>query len=256
MDMQDKEIDELFSSGFQDFEVEPSKNVWPGIISRLEAGRRKRMPYLSIAASLLILLTTGLYFITREKVEPKKPVKVVLTQNNKPVKSIIAAKPVIIENDAQPVSHKPMLTAKTVRPAKLKEKDMIITAPDKATLTAQVPEIQPAEQLTQLTPKHEAITQFVVPSAEIPLSVKTETPEEPTFITKAVLTAQAPQADKTIVAAPAKKRRIRSLGDLINVVVSKVDKRKDKVIEFTNTDDDEATITGINLGFIKIKKQD
>jgi hypothetical protein len=82
-------------------------------------------------------------------------------------------------------------------------------------------------------------------------------PTEAPFITKPVaLTAQLPQADKAIAAAPVKKRRIRSLGDLINVVVSKVDKRKDKIIEFSNTDDDEATITGVNLGIIKIKKQD
>jgi hypothetical protein len=41
----------------------------------------------------------------------------------------------------------------------------------------------------------------------------------------------------------------------LNVVIAAVDKRKDKVIEFSNTDGDESSITGINLGIIKIKKE-
>ena len=49
----------------------------------------------------------------------------------------------------------------------------------------------------------------------------------------------------------------RSFGGLINAVVGKIDKRKDKVIEFNDDDDDDdgATVTGVNLGIIKIKKE-
>jgi hypothetical protein len=35
-----------------------------------------------------------------------------------------------------------------------------------------------------------------------------------------------------------------------------VDKRKDKLIEFSSKDDDESLITGINLGIIKVKKEE
>jgi hypothetical protein len=57
--------------------------------------------------------------------------------------------------------------------------------------------------------------------------------------------------------APVKKRGIHSLGSLINTIVAKIDKREDKLIEFTDNEDDdsESTITGINLGIIKKKKQ-
>ena len=54
---------------------------------------------------------------------------------------------------------------------------------------------------------------------------------------------------------PVKKHKIRSLGDVFNVMISAVDKRKDKIIEFSNTDEDDATITGVNLGIIKVKKE-
>jgi len=50
------------------------------------------------------------------------------------------------------------------------------------------------------------------------------------------------------------KRKIRSIGGLVNYVVGKVDPRDDKVIEFT--DNDEGTeVSGINLGLLKIKSK-
>ena len=65
------------------------------------------------------------------------------------------------------------------------------------------------------------------------------------------LTAQSPRPKPK----PVKKHRIRSLGDVLNVVIAAVDKREDKFIEFSNTDEDDATITGLNLGIIKVKKE-
>jgi hypothetical protein len=47
------------------------------------------------------------------------------------------------------------------------------------------------------------------------------------------------------------------LGGLINALIAKVDRRQDKLIEFSDSDDDDAesNVTGLNLGLIKIKKQ-
>jgi hypothetical protein len=57
--------------------------------------------------------------------------------------------------------------------------------------------------------------------------------------------------------APVKKHGIHSLGGLVNVLIAKVDKREDKLIEFTDDDDDNtaSSVTAVNLGVIKIKKQ-
>ncbi len=76
---------------------------------------------------------------------------------------------------------------------------------------------------------------------------KTEIPDK----LFAVVTDKEKTADNT----PVKKHRVRTFGDMLNVVIAAVDKRKDKVIEFSNTDGDESSITGINLGIIKIKKE-
>jgi hypothetical protein len=40
----------------------------------------------------------------------------------------------------------------------------------------------------------------------------------------------------------------------VNLVVAKVDKRKDKLIQFSDSDDDGSVITAVHLGALKIKR--
>ena len=96
-----------------------------------------------------------------------------------------------------------------------------------------------------------AITKPVVPD-DVPLTTKNaEVKTE--FITKPVLAEMQP-ANKPVKPALGKKHKIHSLGDLFNVMIASVDKRKDKFIEFTDTDEGD-NITGINLGIVKVKKE-
>ena len=55
--------------------------------------------------------------------------------------------------------------------------------------------------------------------------------------------------------AAGKKRGISGLGGLINAIVAKVDKREDKLVEFTESNDDGALLSGVNLGLLRMKKQ-
>ena len=50
------------------------------------------------------------------------------------------------------------------------------------------------------------------------------------------------------------RHKIHSFGDLVNLVVDKVDKSKDKLIVFSKDDDDDEHITNVNLGVVKTKK--
>ncbi|QHS54345.1 hypothetical protein GWR56_01850 [Mucilaginibacter sp. 14171R-50] len=255
MDMQDKEIDRLFKSGLDNLEAEPSDKVWADITFGLDMKKRRWKTYLSVAASLIILLSAGLYFMYGIK-DAEKPVQITAVKVNKPVKAIepIAAAPETIE----PLLQKSVALNATTRPRRQKVKNN--TTPD-VLLAPVVPVphqeiLQPATQLAQTVQKTEDDIKFVVPDKQTPLNEKIIMPDE-VSATPATLAAQPVTGAKTIAAAPAKKHRIRTLGDLINVVVSKVDKRKDKLIEFSDTkDEDESIVSGLNLGFIKIKKQD
>lgn len=253
MDMQDKEIDQLFRSEFDDFEVEPSVAVWGNVRSQLDK-KWALKTYLSIAASLLVLLSGGLYFISQTKNNTKAPVQVAVVKNDKPVKANITPRvtsPKIVQAQVEKVIA--LNTTTTSRKQKIKrvtqQKNALPVAP------VLLPE-EPEQQLAQASHKSTQSIKFTVPDKSTPILEKIDAPEDMPFKTN-TLAAQSVTVPKTMAAANAKKHRIRSLGDLINVVVSKVDKRKDKLIEFSSTkDEDESIISGLNLGFIKIKKED
>jgi hypothetical protein len=248
MDMQDKEIDQLFRSKLDDFEIEPSAQLWGNIASRMDESKRSLKTYLSIAASLLLMLSAGLYFVSQIKDNTKKQVQLIAVKNNKPAKSIIT--PVIASSKiVQPQLEKALAVNNVVTSRKQKTKAVKV-------LPVRNEEILlPAQQLAEVVQPAQEV-KFVVPDRGVPFNEKIEMPEDVSFKAN-TLVAQQPPVNKTIAAAPVKKHRIRNLGDLINVVVSKVDKRKDKLIEFSSTnDEDDSVVSGLNLGFIKIKKQD
>jgi hypothetical protein len=247
MSMQDKEIDQLFRSELYDHAAEPGDRVWSKVASALNNKKSKRAYgfYMRIAASVLIVLVAGIYFIPQVKVKGSKPLKTNFTKNNTAKKVIIAAdgKPEIVDNG----NSRRKYTASLIK-TKASNRIKTSVSEDKV-VQQQVPEVLTEERSNE-------VLVAVVPDTETPFSTKPEVDEEVIFKTTANLTASLPvQTSKPLVNA-VRRRRINSLGDLINVVVSKVDKRKDKIIEFTNKEGDEATVTGINLGFIKIKKQD
>jgi hypothetical protein len=49
-------------------------------------------------------------------------------------------------------------------------------------------------------------------------------------------------------------KRVKGIGGLVNFVIAQVDKREDKLIEFTESDEG-TEISGINLGLLKIKSK-
>src|ERR1700754_2177609 len=71
MNMQDKEFDDLFQSKLDNFEMEPSAQVWQNIDAELDGKKRSRgmFPWLSIAASIIILIAVAVLFIPKKGTE-------------------------------------------------------------------------------------------------------------------------------------------------------------------------------------------
>jgi hypothetical protein len=261
MEMRDNEFDDLFRSKLDGFETEASANVWSGIAGELNAGKRKKalLSYLSIAASIIVLAAAGILFIPRKQnVNVKSPASVAL---NKTHDSLIAAP--IVKNHLAPLFkntnnvNKPNETLADVR--NVPQKDHPKTTRD--TIVSQL--ITPAPTMKQddktdlaaISPNRQDMIKAVVPDTTTPLAIKIHTGDTTPFITKPAIIAPQLSIAANQNAAPVKaSHKIRNLGDLINVVVAKVDKRKDKIIEFTHTDDNESTIAEVNLGIIKIRK--
>jgi hypothetical protein len=254
MNMQDKDFDQLFRSKLDGLEVQPATKVWANIEAEI-GGKKKRSlaPIWSIAAAVLVLLGVGTWFLVNkpvkikqnqvaQRVQPKRQIEMVKATQPKVTEQVLINTPVIgIKEAKQPVNqiaylkHKASATNHTVaeqaKPA-IKE---AVTQVDS----------QPAQILAAVPNK--TVVRPVVPDMALAVTTTIETPEVKPNATVAV-TANEPE--KRV-----KKRGIRSLGGLINAVIAKVDKREDKLIEFTESDEDQSNVTGVNLGIIKIKKE-
>lgn len=250
MEMQDKEFDNIFSSKLNDFEVEPSKAVWQGINDGLGNNNRKKiLPFLGIAASIIVLIAAGIVFFTQKATVVKPRVKNRLAVNHpaKAAPALIAVKPhnAIVQQSA--------IAANTITKPKHFIKGKIENKPAKHDVITQQPIIvQPRQQVlaSATTTKNDMVKPVAIDTASmiaVTPVVKTDQP--------ATLVTVVPDKEKPADIPPVKKHRIHTFGDMLNVVIAAVDKRKDKVIEFSNTDGDESTITGVNLGIIKIKKE-
>lgn len=248
--MQDKEFDKLFSAKLNDFEVEPSKAVWQGINDGLGNNNRKKvLPFLGIAASIIVLIAAGIVFFTQNVtvVKPRVKNRVSVNHPAKTAPTVAAVKPhnTMVQHAA--------IAANTITKPKHFVKGNIENKPAKHDVITQQPIIvQPQQQvLASVTiTKNDMVKPAAIDTASMIAAtpiVKTDKP--------ATLVAVVSDKDKPVDTPPVKKHRIHTFGDMLNVVIAAVDKRKDKVIEFSNTDGDESTITGVNLGIIKVKKE-
>jgi hypothetical protein len=261
MNMQDNEFDDLFRSKLDNFEVEPSAQVWQNIDAELDGKRSKRsiFPMLSIAASIIVLITAGVLFIPKkENVKPGRH------KNNSLAAKVASpiAKPEntttanISEPEIETVTVKQQPTDRIIKAKHAKNKDISITPkqPDVRQIAkaeaVKVDEQRP-EMIAEIK-KPDELIQPVAPDISTQLAAKAlvDNIAEPNI--KPQVLAQTPIKDKPV--RQPKKHGIRNFGDIVNLVVAKVDKRKDKVIEFSDDDEDGSSITGINLGVIKVKK--
>jgi hypothetical protein len=255
MKMQDKEFDELFRSKLDGFGAEPSAHVWDSIAGELGTARHKKtlMPFISIAASIIVLVAAGILFIPQKiNVNSKPPVQNKIAKTTRLVTTTQIAK----RNDARKLNEETIAVTGTGRLHPAKEIKYIQVNNSDQTIQKTIPVINESRpELASLPGKKQDLITAVVPDTDTHIALKQPMEQTSAFITKPALLATKTPVDNKQDAVPVKaKHKIRSLGDLLNVVIAKVDKRQDKFIEFTDTDD-ESDITGVNLGIIKIKKE-
>ncbi|WP_462226563.1 hypothetical protein [Mucilaginibacter sp.] len=252
--MQDKELDSLFNSKLDDFEMEPSPKVWNGIADELHGKKGKRVViyYLSVAASVIILVSAGLLFFNHTQNTFVKPVK-----QNKVAVKIDKLLPVGDRVKSGTLTTQRMVDAPvnsvtnvSKQAVNMPEEGVNKTATEipvpinSPGITGPLPTNKPL--LAVVTEPQQKQPAMVVPSKATSF---TTTPADDQQVPEVVITTTE------TINTPVKKRGIHSVGGLINAIIAKVDKREDKLIEFTEDDEDGSAITGLNLGLIKIKKQ-
>ncbi len=262
--MSDKEFDQLFNAKLTDLEIEPSAELWGKIAPEIPGSNKESsglMPIMSIAATLVVILAAGLLF------RPSTP-KVALHGQYNPQQVIAETTPVVKQGEPAVDSYQDLIP-----------EQQIVKQPQQVAVEGKHPGINKIErkidpvianqvdtiqnmaytikQLNITKPDHQD-NNTIKTTAPITNAIANVTPKiDPLTNPAKAIAMNNPQGTKAQDAV--KRKKIHNLGDLLNVVIAKVDKRDNKIIQFGSgsdeDDDDLLNVTGVNLGPIKVKKQ-
>ncbi|PWS26883.1 hypothetical protein DHW03_12720 [Pedobacter yonginense] len=242
--IQDKDFDQLFKDAFADAEVAPSRDLWSSIESEIEPKKKRMLPIFWLsAAAVLLMATVGFLVYQQQESQPKQLANNIEPKKNQPITdnkaSIDAPKTVVVpaEEVATVIkaSAKPagaVVKTKMGNDVQPFEKKKMFTAPEMQKQESTIAKVEQPKQELIKKKIEEAIQQ---PSATVIAMV--ETPAEDVI-------SDDDQSNKAI----------RNVGDVVNLIVNKVDKRKDKFIQF-RTDDDDSSLSSINIGPFKFGKK-
>ena len=227
----EKTFDKVFKDKLGEVSVAPSPQVWENISASLDPKQHKKRviyPWLGLAASVLLVSLGAWWFFPMNQAQvgavkvvnvqamPTRTTEVQLTaQENLPKKELAhISKPLVVNKVAQ-------------------------LQQDLALPPSSVNTVDPKPSATIIQPEQQQV------------AVLNESPSQPVTILKTpqetALNSAQPSAKKHA------KKRIRSLSDLVNFVVAKVDNREEKILE-TSTDEAILSLTSLNVGPLKFKK--
>lgn len=233
--MQDKEFDQLFRDKFEDAEIEPSASLWGNIVQELEPRKKRVLPvYWMAAAVAIVAVSVGLLMPEKETIrlrgsdvaanrqvaEPVvKPENADITSGTSSDENASKSTPLVIA---------PRLTAADV------EKDFVVMQPK----TANVHPVNMEPEIVKPVVS-QIVNDPAVPETDIVIA-SAPVPDESNAITET---------------EPAERKGIRNVGDIVNYVVDKVDKREKKFLKFNTDDDDNSSLVAINIGILKFNKR-
>ena len=230
--MEDKDFDQLFKGHFEEAEVAPSTNLWSNIEKELAPKKRRVLPTYWMAAA--VLLIGVMVVVLMPKSEPIRlqgsSVDNLASSNSADLVPSNPVEALVIEDKQE--NSTPLVIA-----PKLNEADV---RKDFASMQPIVESTHPVDKEVQNTPVVLAEVQPETISNEV-MMARVESPQE------AVASVEPEQTEH---------RGIRNVGDLINIVVNKVDKRDKKLIQFNTDEDDNSSVVAINIGFLRFNKRD
>lgn len=251
--IQDKELDQLFRDKFEEGKVEPSANLWNAIEAQLETKPKRVFPvYWVAAASGLVALTVGLLFYSSDQ---RAGAKIVYHPQPANLRSIKAkqqpAVQVII--DSSLAANRSQVTVSTLK----NERKTTVHLTPAATTDAlrgmdtkkNLGAMQPLASIHHLPYTNIQLVQQKVLVPEMDVS-------GPEKIVLANAGATPGVKDEVINENDnqTESRGINNIGDLVNYVVDKVDKREEKFLQF-KTEDDNSSLIAINIGIIKFNQK-
>ena len=231
-----KDFDKLLREKFDSFEAAPSARSWQQISSQLE-GKKNKLPVLWLAAAAIAAVIAAALWLN---VPTAKPKAAVVAKEHKEGREIAELKVSQARSEKQSrpdLKIVPVSKGTVSRLRRPKQKPMrMIDVPQQTVVSQKSP--SPALTVTALEIKEPVETVSKLASEEFYTAVLCGTEQN--------CGGSEPATSRT---------RIKSVGDLVNFVVGKVDKRKDKIIEFTKEEEGDV-VSGINLGLVHFKNKE
>jgi hypothetical protein len=236
--MPDKEFDQLFRNKFEDAEIEPSTNLWAKIEEQLEPKKKRVLPiYWMAAASVAVAITALLVFQKTDKIQ--------LRADDKFVSNVKVVEEVVLP--AADTKLEITTVSEENEPKSFVAKVALNEVVENKSINTQLA-MQPSQDVERLPIKQQEV---------MPLTIA---PIKETIVENPIVIAQVTPRDiETNVISEtdnlSERKGIRNVGDLINFVVDKVDKRDKKFVKFNTDDDDNSSIVALNIGFLKLNKK-
>lgn len=225
----DNSFDKAFRERLAEATVAPSEHVWETIAARLEQKKPKKriaVAWFSVAASLV--LVSAIWWLSTAPPNADAGLAKVPPAVEKPLQQ---SSSVVLEQNISLVQEKKQQVVRHTSRA------VGLVSSPAAAKPAPLPSLVSDTPAAQAEP----IANFVKAS---PVEIIT---------TNAAILPEIPATDAKAPVAKRSKKRIRSLSDLVNFVVAKVDDREEKVLE-TSNDGAILSLTALNVGPIKFKK--
>ena len=229
--MEDRDFDQLFKDQLGEAEVTPSANLWGNIEKGLSPKKKVALPaYWMAAAVVAIAVMVGLLMPKSEPIRLQGSSEFVASNPKEAVAPAKVVEEVVV--DAEPVKSTPLVIAPRLNENDVK-KDFVAMQPiAKSTHPVNMEVQNTPAVVAQVTPEE--------PATEV-MMARVESPQEIAVVTE----VEQPE-----------HKGIRNVGDLINIVVNKVDKRDKKLIQFNTDEDDNSSLIAINIGFLRFNKRD
>lgn len=249
----DKELDKLFKQRFEDAEFQPSAGVWGKISAKMDrkSKAKKILPvFWMAAASVVVVLGASLWFYRPLEVIKLQGMdqQIVLNTPESPISDLGTGAPKLDP-------HQPEIQGFDFSKLVAAEENSFDTLKEETLTESSSIEIAKQEVLASNNMLRRNISELPLTPKEVKVSRYTGDQSQ-LDVTQAdmIASAEIVQDDLIPEQQQTSPRRIRSVGSLVNFVISKVDHRDDKIIEFKDGDEG-SEVSGINLGLIKLKSR-
>ncbi|MBC8987807.1 hypothetical protein H9X96_18750 [Pedobacter sp. N36a] len=241
--MQDKDFDQLFKDKFEGAEIRPSANLWSNIEKELTPTKKRVFPvyWVAAAAVAVIAVSVGVLFPETEKMQLHGTVAISGNTVTSAGSTGAVTTPILGDEGAT-VSVSEKGTPLVIAP-KLKLKNLI------------------QENNLVALQRNEKIKRHQIKAVEMKTTLKEEELKLIPDLSTETVIANVPipdvqRGDQELIETEGRERKgIRNVGDVINFVVDKLDKREKKLIQFKTDDDDNSSLIAVNIGILRFNSK-